>query len=116
MPKYGDAAAMNHGMKYVVRIQGTTFSAYCNTEENAQQVAKGLMKLPKKSLPSNPTISRLGSEEQIGLRDVQGELSPRRYEDVACPRCHAPRREKCNAPNGGTTSPHADRKKASKHS
>lgn len=113
--KYGDKPALARGMKFVVRIEGTDFRCYCNSEENAQRTAARLQKLPKKARPGDVGIFDLESGEPVGQREVTGKISPRMYEDVDCPSCQAPRRAKCKGTNGGTASPHAARKKASKH-
>lgn len=115
MPKYGDAAAVNRGMKYVVRIEGTDFRCYCNSEENAQRTVAKPQKLPKKARPGEVGIFDLESGEPVGQREVAEGLTLRKYEDVGCPNCLVRRGEKCVTPNGTPTSAHAKRRQESKH-
>lgn len=113
--KYGDQAAQARGMKLVVRIEGTDFRCYCNTEENAQRTAARLQKLPKRSRPGDVGIFDLESGEPVGQREVAEGLTLRKYEDVGCPTCLVRRGEKCRTPNETPTSAHAKRRQESKH-
>lgn len=112
---YGDAAAKARGMSFVITVGGTTHRSYARTEEIAQTVAAKLLKLPKKCRPGAVQIQTLETAEVIALRTVEDSLKLRKYEDVICPSCHAPRAERCRGgSNRGATSAHAARRRNSK--